>query len=78
LFDYSINNSFLKKVNEIKNLGVIFDSKLPFNAYIKSKSFKTFDFINKNSQLFRDKTCKLIYQRFILSNHDYANQVKEK
>jgi hypothetical protein len=78
LFDYSINNSVLKKVNEIKDLGVIFDSKLTFNAHIhkvKSKSFKMFGFINRNSQLFRAKTYKLLYQSFILSNHDYASPV---
>lgn len=78
LFDYSLNNSILKKVNEIKDLGVIFDSKLTFKAHIQkvhSKCYKMFGFINRNTQNFRASTYKVLYQSFIVSNHDYASPV---
>jgi hypothetical protein len=56
-FVYSINGTALKRVDEIKGLGVIMDGKMTFLPHIEaiiSKSSRMMGFIKRISRDFRD------------------------
>ena len=57
ILDYNINGSSLCRVNESKDLGVIFDDKLTFEShvtYIVSKANSMLGFLKRNSSDFKD------------------------
>lgn len=76
-FNYSINNTVLSRVTEIKDLGVIFDSKLTFEPhinYICAKALKMLGFIIRTTKDFRSAyTVKVLYYAFVFSNLNYCS-----
>ncbi|XP_036346901.1 uncharacterized protein LOC118756232, partial [Rhagoletis pomonella] len=57
LFDYSLCNNVLNRCSDMKDLGVIFDTKLTFSKHIDfivSKPFALFGFIRRNTRDFKD------------------------
>lgn len=79
LYNYKIGNSPLKRSAEVKDLGVIFDSKLSFSShvdYITSKAYSTLGFIRRNSKEFRDHTTlKSLYVSLVRSKLEYCSIV---
>lgn len=72
-FNYNINGTTLNRVQTIRDLGVIFDSKLTFEQHINiitTKAYRMLGFIsrslNKFSQLHTYKTLYFTYVRSIL------------
>lgn len=60
---YHINNSILNKVSIIKDLGILYDSKLHFDEhidYITNKAYKLYGFVMRLSTAFK-KATTLIY-----------------
>lgn len=56
VYNYSINNVAIKKISLIRDLGVIFDSKLTFEAHyqhIINSSFRMLGFITRSLYKFR-------------------------
>lgn len=76
-FDYKLNGCVIKRSTEIKDLGIIFDSKLAFTKhidYIVSKSFSMIGFIRRNTQEFRDPaTLKSLYISLVRSRLEYCS-----
>lgn len=76
---YTLYGQTINKVNTIRDLGVIFDSKLLFDQHIESivkKAAKALGFITRMSANFRSiKTIKIIYCSFVRSHLEYASQV---
>lgn len=79
LYDYSICSETLRKVDEILDLGVIFDSKLSFDShlnYIIPKSYSLLAFVKRNSMDFKDPcTRSILYCSFVRSTLEYASIV---
>ncbi|CAH0549695.1 unnamed protein product [Brassicogethes aeneus] len=77
VFDYFINNSILSRTDTIKDLGVVFDSKLSFNAHIQSISsstLKLLGFINRNTSTFKNITAlNALYCQLIRSRLEYCS-----
>lgn len=72
-FNYNINGTTLNRVQTIRDLGVVFDSKLTFEQHINiitTKAYRMLGFIsrslNKFSQLHTYKTLYFTYVRSIL------------
>lgn len=78
-FNYNINNTTLLRVNTMKDLGVIFDSKLTFDAHINSlvkKSYITMGFIFRSLSKFRKiSTYRQLYSTYIRSSLEYCTPV---
>jgi ribonucleases P/MRP protein subunit RPP40 len=76
---YELLNEKLKRVNEVKDLGVIHDSKLIFDKHIDCivrKASKALGFIMRASVEFRTlKSVKILYCAFVRSHLEYASQV---
>jgi ribonucleases P/MRP protein subunit RPP40 len=76
---YKLLNEPLKKVDEVRDLGIIHDSKLTFNThidYVVRKASKALGFIMRISVDFRSvKTVKILYCAFVRSHLEYASQV---
>lgn len=79
IFDYKLRNLNLTRVHSIRDLGVIFDSKLTFKDHINStikKAFKSLSFMLRMSSDFSSiKTFKILYCSFVRSHLEYASQV---
>lgn len=77
IFDYSIGDVFLKRVVEVKDLGVIFDSKLEFKShinYITSKAYAMLGFIKRNTKEFKDYVAlKSLFVSFVRNNLEYCS-----
>ena len=76
---YTLNGHRINRVNSIRDLGVILDSKLLFDQHIESivkKASKALGFIIRTSACFRSlKTIKILYCSFVRSHLEYASQV---
>ena len=76
-FSYSLSGTFLQKVNTIKDLGVIFDSKFTFNNhidYIIPKAYSMLAFVRRNSSEFSDPfTLTCLFNAFVRSRLEYAS-----
>lgn len=76
-YPYNINNSVLKKVDHIKDLGVILDTKWLFQEHfnkIISESNKMLGFINRICRDFRNpKTLISLYFAFVHSKLSFAS-----
>lgn len=75
---YHINNVKLEKVSIIRDLGVIFDSKLTFRPQydnILIKSSRMMGFIIRNSKNFKPKTKLILYNSLVRSTLEYCCQV---
>lgn len=79
LYNYEIGNNPLKRVAEVKDLGVIFDTKLSFSChvdYITSKAYSALGFIRRNSKEFRDHmTLKSLYVSLVRTKLEYCSIV---
>jgi hypothetical protein len=79
LFDYKVNGSILSRRESIKDLGVIFDSKLSFVEHIGTiagTAFRALGFVLRISKEFSDvETLKLLYITYVRSRLEYASLV---
>ncbi|KAH0817019.1 hypothetical protein GEV33_005772 [Tenebrio molitor] len=75
-FNYSIENSALQRVNEFKDLGVVFDSKLTFRShveYVLSKAYKSLGFVIRNGKLFDNpQTLLCLYKTYCRKREEAA------
>lgn len=73
---YHLNNIPLETVPLIRDLGILFDSKLHFNTHIDhitSKAYKLFGFITRSCSAFkRPSTYLYLYKTLIRSQIEYA------
>jgi hypothetical protein len=78
-FDYRIGGSALGRVEEIRDLGVLLDSRMTFLCHIAaviSKSSKMLGFIKHYSREFSDPyTYKVLYISVVRPNLEYAASV---
>lgn len=77
-FDYSINNSSLHSKNDIRDLGITFDSKLLFNLHVNnicSKSLKMLGFVKRLSSDFSANSFKILYCSLVRSVLEFASPV---
>lgn len=78
-FNYNINGRTLNRVQSIKDLGVIFDSKLTFETHIKTitkKAYRMLGFISRSLNHFKQpQTYKLLYFTYVRSNLEYCTPV---
>lgn len=76
---YTLDGHVITKVNSIRDLGVLHDSKLLFDSHIESivnKASKALGFIIRNCSVFRSlKPIKVLYCSFVRSHLEYASQV---
>lgn len=75
-YSYSINDLSLRMLDEITDLGVVFDSNFTFVNHINAilpKSYAMFAFLRRNSKEFSDVyTLKLLYTSLVRSKLEYA------
>ena len=78
-FDYFLNNSILKQVSHIRDLGVHFTSSLSFSFHVctvVSKAFRMFGFIKRTMSPFKNTfVLKVLYNAYIRSCLDYCSSV---
>jgi len=77
-YNYRIDDCNLEKINEIKDLGVIFDSKLKFSAHINekvNKAFSVLGIINRNFKYMEKNTFILLYKSMVRPHLEFANLV---
>lgn len=78
-FNYNINGTPLMKVNSLRDLGIIFDSKLSFEPHIKNittRAYKILGFISRSLRKFRDiGTYLTLYNTYVRSILDYGSIV---
>lgn len=78
-FNYSINDSIIERVDQIKDLGVILDEKLNFKAHIESmiaKARSRLAWIKRFANEFNDPyTIKIIFFSFVVPILEYGSQV---
>lgn len=79
LYPYIIKNKLLKRVSEIRDLGVLLDSKLLFQSHVEhitSKALKMLGFILRVSSVFKNpQTFKILYISYVRSHLEYASTV---
>lgn len=79
IYQYNIGGAVLERVNEVRDLGVVFDSKLTFNKHITSitnKASKMYGFIVRNTRHFTQINCiKQLYVSFVRSILEYASVI---
>lgn len=79
LMEYYILGSLINQVTEVLDLGVLFDSKLLFNAhvdYIMPKAYAILAFIKRHSYEFHDPYVrKVLYTSLVRSKLEYAQIV---
>lgn len=78
-FKYDLCNKELTRVNQIRDLGVIIDSKLTFVPHIDNilnKSFKQLGFILRVGKDFRrPSTYKILFNSYVRSRLEFASSV---
>lgn len=78
-FNYSLLNTSIPRENQVKDLGVILDSKLTYKAhmsYVISKASRNLGFIFRAAKDFRDIHClKSLYCSLVRSVLEYASPV---
>ncbi|XP_055614751.1 uncharacterized protein LOC129761075 [Toxorhynchites rutilus septentrionalis] len=76
---YSINTTPLERVQSIRDLGVVSDSKLTFNehiATITAKAFSVLGFIRRNASQFTDiYALKALFCTLVRSTLEYASPI---
>ena len=79
MFDYTLKQMSVARVHTIKDLGVMFDSKILFDAHVDNivnKASKALGFVLRLSSEFSNiKTFKILYCAFVRSHLEYASQV---
>lgn len=75
-FEYSINSETMERVQAIRDLGVVVDSKLRFNEHVSTttaKAFAALGFIRRNTNSFTDiYALKTLYSSIVRSIMEYA------
>lgn len=78
-YNYRVNNIAIQRTNTIKDLGVIFDSKLTFSHHVNNiitRAFKTLGFITRSLHKFsKVSTYKQLYYTYVRSILEYASPV---
>ena len=67
-YHYRIDENELEEINEIKDLGVIFDSKLKFATHINekvNKAFSVLGVINRNFKYMEKNSFILLYKSMV-------------
>lgn len=76
-YDYTINNSILNRVTEVRDLGVFLDSKLLFRSHfekITAKAYKMLGFLIRQTADFKDiNTFIILYNALVRSHLEYAS-----
>lgn len=79
IFDYYLNGKKIDRVYEIRDLGVMINSKLDFKPhieYIKKKSESMLAFVRRTCRAnFSDKIAKLLYNSLVRSNLLFASVI---
>lgn len=77
--DYYINNKIIERTDKIRDLGVIFDSKMSFirhMEYIINKSKAMLSFVKRQCyKTFDIDVAKLLYFALVRSNLEFASQI---
>lgn len=69
-FDYQLDGQLIERVNEIRDLGVIFDPKLNFNKHIEimiNKACAILQFIKRQSVNLKPEIIKILYTALVRS-----------
>lgn len=78
-FNYSIQGTVLGVVSQVKDLGVILDSRLMFRehmAVVKGKAFKMLGYVIRTCRDFTSlSTLKTVYFSIVRSHLDYCSQI---
>lgn len=78
-FNYNINGNTLTRVNTMKDLGILFDSKLTFECHVNSivkRSFSTLGFISRSLNKFKKlHTYMLLYNTYVRSIIEYCTPI---
>lgn len=79
LYDYNFNHKSLRRVTEVRDLGVHLDSELSFRKHfdiITAKAYKMLGFIFRQSKDFKQpNTLILLFNSFVRSVLEYASTV---
>ena len=70
-----IDKMVVKTVDKVKLLGVIIDSKLKFDEYVKSlclKANRNISTLSRVAKIIDKPECKLLYNSFVISNLRYS------
>jgi hypothetical protein len=76
--NYNIDNVKIEKVNTIKDLGVVFDTRLKFDIHINEKINKAYSIlglIKRNFQFITEDAFVILYKSMVRSHLEYANSV---
>lgn len=78
-YNYSLGNTVLAKCFVVKDLGVLFDSKLSFSAHITTitaAAYKMLGFVIRNTKHFSDlHAMSSLFNAFVRSKLEYASVV---
>lgn len=79
IYNYKIESTSITKVNSIKDLGIIFDSKLTFESHVNTitkKAYRTLGFLFRSLGKFKKvETFKLLYFTYIRSSLEYGSPI---
>lgn len=79
IFTYTIDNVALNKCNSVRDLGVIFDTKLTFDAHVEmitKKALQLLGFVTRVTSDFRSPdTVKLLFCTLVRSQLEYASVI---
>lgn len=79
LFDYSLGDEALRKVDEINDLGVLIDNKLTFRSHITSivkKAHKHLGFVSRMCKDFNNMACmKTLHFALVRNLLEYGSQI---
>lgn len=78
-FTYQLKSTDLSRCESIKDLGIVFDSKMSFNEHIKqstTSALKMLGFIIRNCRNFHDPTAlKTLYFSYVRSKLEYGSLI---
>lgn len=78
-YNYNIEGPSIAKVNTIRELGIIFDSKLTFEPHVNTivkKAYRTLDFLFRSLGKFKKvETSKLLYFTYVRSGLEYGTPI---
>lgn len=75
IYDYQMTGQTIERVNEIRDLGVILDKRLNFNAHIEyaiNKSKAALQFVKRQSYMFDSNIIKILYSAHVRSNIEFG------
>lgn len=79
IYEYKLENHPLERVDEITDLGVLFDSRMTFDSHITRivrKACKMWAFINRNTRNFTNsESLRILYLSLVRPNILYASTV---